>query len=290
MASQPPRSHKPDRYHIVRLLQAIRDRQVSGWEGLNQFRRANNLPFIRWGSSYAKQPPPVIFLLQELQRAGLVEVEGIDLDSGIWVHSDSSKPVPKGVVVYNPLDASSPSPPPELAIDIRISPAWQGIQDTLGISLTWLAELQDAHAMVVIPTGFPETSQTREYADIFVVMPFRQELERIYRNHIVRACGQLSCSVSRADDFFGVEAVMAYIWNAMRAAKLIIADCTDRSANVFYEIGLAHVLGKPVLLLSQHDEDVPFDIRHLRFIKYSDTPTGMKNLEEAIKATLSGIL
>lgn len=266
MAWKQPRSPKPPRYYTVRLLQAIRDRQVSDWEGLDRFRRDNNLEFINWGSAYVGHTPGVISLLQELQRAGLVQVEGIDFDSGTRV------------------------PPPELAIGVRISPAWQSIQDTLGISLTSVAQLQDARAMVVIPTGFPEASQKREYTDIFVVMPFREELESIYRDHIARVCRQLSCSVSRADDFFGVQAVMADIWDAMRAAKIIIADCTGRNANVFYEIGLAHVLGKPVVLLSQRDEDVPFDLRHIRFIKYSYTPPGMKSFEKVLKATLSGIL
>ena len=289
MAWQQPRSYKSPSYYRVRLLQAIRDRQVSGWEGLNRFWRDNNLQFIRWGTMIVGQPPAVISLLQELQHAGLVEVEGIDLDSGIRVHSDRSRPMPKGVVVYDPRVADSPSPPPELAIHIKISPEWQGIQDTLGISLTSVAQLQDARAMVVIPAGFPEASRKGE-SDIFVVMPFREELERIYRDHIVRVCRQLSCSVSRGDDFFGMQAVMGDIWTAIRTAKIIIADCTGRNANVFYEIGLAHVLGKPVVLLSQREEDIPFDLRHIRFIKYDYTPPGMKSFEKALKATLSGIL
>ena len=289
MAWRQPRSYKPSSYYRVRLLQAIRDRQVSGWEGLNRFWRDNNLQFIRWGTVVLGQPPAVISLLQELQHAGLVEVEGVDLDSGIRVYSDSSRPVPKGVVVYDPRVAGSPSPPPELAIHIRISPEWQGIQDALGISLTSVAKLQDARAMVVIPAGFPEASQKRE-SDIFVAMPFREELDRIYRDHIVRVCQQLSCSVSRADDFFGVQTVVADVLAAIRTAKIIIADCTGRNANVFYEIGLAHVLGKPVVLLSQREEDVPFDLRHIRFIKYNYNPPGMESFEKALKATLSGIM
>jgi hypothetical protein len=74
MASQQPRSPKPSSYYRVRLLQAIRDRQVSGWEGLNRFLQDNNLQFISRGSAYVGQPPAGISLLQELQRAGLIKV------------------------------------------------------------------------------------------------------------------------------------------------------------------------------------------------------------------------
>jgi hypothetical protein len=37
---------------------------------------------------------------------------------------------------------------------------------------------------------------------------------------------------------------------------------------VFYELGLAHALEKPVVLVSSNQEDVPFDLRHIRVILY----------------------
>ena len=57
---------------------------------------------------------------------------------------------------------------------------------------------------------------------------------------------------------------MADVWGAIKGAKVIVADCTDRDPNVFYEIGIAHVIGKPVILLSQTPEDVPFDVSQTR--------------------------
>ena len=37
---------------------------------------------------------------------------------------------------------------------------------------------------------------------------------------------------------------------------------------MFYELGLAHALEKPVILVSSNQEDVPFDLRHIRTIFY----------------------
>lgn len=37
---------------------------------------------------------------------------------------------------------------------------------------------------------------------------------------------------------------------------------------MFYELGLAHALGKQVILTTQDRADVPFDIQHRRYIRY----------------------
>jgi hypothetical protein len=38
------------------------------------------------------------------------------------------------------------------------------------------------------------------------------------------------------------------VWNSIYSSSIIIADCTGRNPNVFYELGIAHTLGKPVIL------------------------------------------
>lgn len=49
-------------------------------------------------------------------------------------------------------------------------------------------------------------------------------------------------------------------------------------------MGIAHVIGKPVILIAQKEEDVPFDIGHLRYIKYNYTPRGMQEFEKNLKS------
>ena len=43
---------------------------------------------------------------------------------------------------------------------------------------------------------------------------------------------------------------------------------TGRNANVFYEVGYAHALGKIVLLLTKNADDIPFDLKHHQHIVY----------------------
>ena len=53
-------------------------------------------------------------------------------------------------------------------------------------------------------------------------------------------------------------------------ADFIIADITERSPNVLYELGIAHALAKPVVILTQTADDVPFDLGSRRILIYGD--------------------
>jgi len=116
----------------------------------------------------------------------------------------------------------------------------------------------------------------------FVLMPFTSEWsDRIYYKVLVpilKGCGLIP---ARADDLFGHN-VMEDIWSAINAAYIVIADVTGRNPNVFYELGIAHTLGKNVILLTQADDDVPFDIKQLRYIKYADNKDGYEVLENIL--------
>src|SRR5579872_5376744 len=72
----------------------------------------------------------------------------------------------------------------------------------------------------------------------------------------------------RADELFSSGSVVEQIWEQIEKAKVLLADLTGKNANVFYELGLAHARGKPVIFTSGVLEDVPFDLRHLRVIIY----------------------
>jgi hypothetical protein len=117
-------------------------------------------------------------------------------------------------------------------------------------------------------------------------MPFLDDLKPVWEDHIKNVAKSLGLSVVRADDFFTAHSIMSDVWNAICSTRAIIADCTGRNPNVFYEIGIAHTIGKPVVLIAQNSDDVPFDLRHLRYILYEYTPRGMQQLEQKLAQTL----
>ena len=128
--------------------------------------------------------------------------------------------------------------------------------------------------------------RSRQWSDVFVLMPLKDELRPIYKTHLTRVATGLELSIKRADDFFGTGSIMRDIWSAINAARIVVADCTGRNPNVFYEIGLAHAIGRHTILISQSLDDVPFDLRHLRIIVYQYTPPGMEAFEIALIQTI----
>lgn len=134
--------------------------------------------------------------------------------------------------------------------------------------------------------GVPQESLKNFWADIFMIMPFRDELNPVYTDHILKVVNTLGLSCERGDDFFSSQSIIDEIWAAICFSKLCIADCTGRNPNVFYELGMAHTVGKTVILITQSIEDIPFDIRHRRSIIYEYTPRGMEKFESTLRKTL----
>ena len=118
------------------------------------------------------------------------------------------------------------------------------------------------------------------------LMPDVSELKPIYNNHIRKVAKTNNLSIARADDFFSQNTIMDEIWSAITQASILVADCTNKNTNVFYEIGIAHAIGKPVILITQNQDDVPFDLRHIRYIQYEYTTSGMAIFENTLTKTI----
>jgi hypothetical protein len=173
--------------------------------------------------------------------------------------------------------------------ELQSTPLCDSLREILGVSLTELAVHDPDSSLRVSPVfGLPNESNYQH--DVFVLMPFWAELQAVYEDHIKRVASDLGLTVGRADDFFTVKDVVDEIWAAITKARVVIADCTDRNPNVFYEIGIAHTIGKPVILVTQDAADVPFDLRHRRYIEYQFTPRGMADFEKKLKRTITEVL
>ncbi len=59
----------------------------------------------------------------------------------------------------------------------------------------------------------------------------------------------------RGDSLFLPTPIMGDIWKMIQDAKVVLAELTSKNANVFYELGLAHAIGKPVVLISETMQD-----------------------------------
>jgi hypothetical protein len=167
----------------------------------------------------------------------------------------------------------------------KITDRWTKIQIALELSLEELAQFSLKDAIIVKPNfGIPEKPVTRP--EVVAIMPFSKKFSSIYETHIKAVAKRKGLSIARADNFFANTSIIDDIWTLILGAKVIVADCTDQNPNVFYELGIAHTLGKDVILLTQSMNDIPFDISHLRYIEYENTPIGIRKLEKSLDEAL----
>lgn len=106
---------------------------------------------------------------------------------------------------------------------------------------------------------------------VFVLMPFADSFNDIYRLGIKSACENAGAYCERVNEQFFKESILRQVYNQIAKADLIVADMTGRNPNVFYEVGYAHALDKDVVLLTQSAEDIPFDLKHHFHIIYGQS-------------------
>jgi hypothetical protein len=124
----------------------------------------------------------------------------------------------------------------------------------------------------------------------FILMPFDPSFVRLYEEHIKPTLVKMGFRVIIAKDFFTSTPIINDIWRSINEASLIVADITGKNSNVFYELGIAHTVGKKSIILNQGKEPAPFDMSHMRYFTYTDNRTDWKelevNLEKTVHATI----
>ncbi|MBN1483815.1 MAG: response regulator [Chloroflexia bacterium] len=126
-------------------------------------------------------------------------------------------------------------------------------------------------------------AEARRQSYVFVLMPFDEKYDQIYQGLIKVEVERNNLACLRADDFFEPRWIMDDIEKSILEAKFLVADFSGRNANVFYEVGLAHAVGQPVVLITQNLEDVPPKLKQVRCIVYQDTYAGAPKLRQALK-------
>jgi hypothetical protein len=128
-----------------------------------------------------------------------------------------------------------------------------------------------------------------EPALVSAMMPFDAGFSSVY-DSIRLATESVEMRCRRADDIWENVAIIQDIVSLIDHSRIIVCDCTGRNPNVFYEAGIAHALGREVILITQSENDIPFDLRHLRYIKYLNNVEGRSALSVALQSRMQTIL
>jgi nucleoside 2-deoxyribosyltransferase-like protein len=123
----------------------------------------------------------------------------------------------------------------------------------------------------------------------FVVMQFAEPYDTFYREVIEKQAKASGFDVFRIDEKAGPGVIFQDIQREIEQAEVVIAEITPANPNVFYELGYAHALGKPTILLAQRGAQLPFDIRSYRVVFYNDTIGGKAEVERNLSSHLQAI-
>jgi hypothetical protein len=124
----------------------------------------------------------------------------------------------------------------------------------------------------------------------FVVMQFSSRFNDVYFEVIKKVCEQEKIDVIRIDEESGPGLIIQDITRTIHEAKIVIAEISPINANVFYEVGFAHALNKPTILIAEKDTKLPFDVSPFRTLFYENSIGGKSKLEEGLKRHLKAIL
>jgi hypothetical protein len=125
---------------------------------------------------------------------------------------------------------------------------------------------------------------------IFVVMQFGEPYDSLHKEVIQPISEKLGFKAFRADDVFRPGVILQDIIRGIVESDVIVAEITPANPNVFYELGYAHALQKPTILLANRQtEKLPFDISGYRVIFYDDTIGGKRDIEDTLEKHLESI-
>ena len=140
-------------------------------------------------------------------------------------------------------------------------------------------------------------SQAKEEVEIdeskicFVIMPFGGWFDTYYRDVFCSAIVDAGLQPRRADDIYRTGSIVHDIWELTKMADVILADLTGKNPNVLYELGLAHALAKPAIMVTETFVDIPFDLRALRIIEYDrNAPAWGELLQENITKSIEEVM
>jgi hypothetical protein len=124
----------------------------------------------------------------------------------------------------------------------------------------------------------------------FVIMRFAPPFEHLFKDVIKPIANDCDIDAEKADDILGPGMIISDIIRRLQEADIVIADVTAENANVYYELGYAHALAKPTILLAEKGKALPFDISGFRTLFYENSIAGKGQIETGLKKHLEAVV
>lgn len=134
--------------------------------------------------------------------------------------------------------------------------------------------------------GFPLSQPLRKQGEprpAFIALPYGPVWFQSVRDVVVASASTKGFAAEVSKDLATPGLITDQIWQGIRRSDVVVADISGHNPNVFYELGLAHALGKEVILIAQGSERPPFDVSTARLLSYDlkDLPSLGRALRQA---------
>ena len=112
----------------------------------------------------------------------------------------------------------------------------------------------------------------------------------MFRDVIEPVCKEKKIKALRADEKYGPGHILSDIMQEIYLAKFIIAEITPPNQNVFFEVGFAHAMRKPIIFIAERGKELPFDVSGFRVLFYENSIAGKNEIEDGLKKNINAIL
>lgn len=138
--------------------------------------------------------------------------------------------------------------------------------------------------LIFAPHVFKIPDAKLEQDLVAVMMPF-SGFKGTY-DAIKEACKISGHRCIRVDDIWVDSTIIQDVFSLIVRANIVVVDFTGKNANVMYETGIAHTLGKHVVPITQASADVPFDLHHHRYLSYFPNGEGLAKMTQELATRL----
>lgn len=122
----------------------------------------------------------------------------------------------------------------------------------------------------LIKNGLTKENIEIDKKEVFVLTSFMEEHRETYFT-IKNTCNELGLNCSKSDENFIEGDILRHILKKIVQSRIIVANVDGRNPNVFYELGIAHALGKPTIIVAKNKNKIPFDLTTKNIIFYQNT-------------------
>ncbi|MER6627464.1 S1 RNA-binding domain-containing protein [Streptomyces sp. NPDC000987] len=133
---------------------------------------------------------------------------------------------------------------------------------------------------------------------VLVIAPFGKKTLRnddefdfdwLYQDVISSVVAETGMKPVRADSVYGPANVLDVVWRGIQQAEVCVVDFSCRTPNVAMEYMAAKLIGKRMIYLAQHPDDIPSDVRGLRHIPYTPLYADMARMRAELRQQLEAV-